>query len=966
MTPILNKIYRFLTVASLLFLTAACNDGFDVPENLVPDSPGTITLHLKSSNLTRSEDSDNASNPETAIKNLCIVFYKKSLGGGLTPGGGVIMGGGETSQDERALEMIVIPESDLVDVNDQYTYTLRLTDERKKKFFGENGEDGCDFFVLANITDLDNVPENVTVEELKEWVIKTDFTKPQASFVMAGEGTVEYTSPTTGGKKGSASGSALLIRAAAKIQLNVKFTTESVTVNEEQWKPIEGGIKVLINNGVKESIAVPEGLNGMPWKPGLTQDPTQEPSSPDDELEMLSDMDDEGENASDPYYSSSLKNAGSVRSLSKATSSEGNPDYPYQMDVPFYTYPNAWEESAEETHKTTLTLVVPWHKDGDPEGSNYTFYYQVPVTPDITFITRNTSYNIYLNVGMLGSLVPDEPLELTDLSYKIVDWSDENINVEINDYRYLVVNPNVYTINNEEEFSIPFYTSHECEISDITMTYQRFNYYSKKLQEYWDETEEEWVSPNNRNYAETVDITMSKDVIDKSTSTYSEQTKICDYTIEEDPVSNLMTIKIKHPFTMWVPLDENNEPVSLTLQKEESVTATDKIDHYAYPTDVQLGEAFTDEEGYDQYKKYDVEPAYFPYKITVSIWHKDNHLFNETVTITQYPGMYIVADKNVGDTYFSYEPITIKGRETPQDNNYGNTFLNPSFNSETNAWKNSDIVWDHYDNIKEINDLLEINTDEARQNILKKVKPYKEKGLGGLRPYDKITTVANPNMYLINITQLSEKDGEYIIGDPRSKFINNELSGETGKLGESRAEAKEWCQPATSVSGETRRLKYYYPTNEDDAYKMMVAPKIRIASAYGTVRVKSDIINAMTGRRRVATYQEQGRPAGRWRLPTYGEVKFIVKLAAEYKIPILFNINETYLTAQGPYKILNTGELEKGDYNFDYTWIGESNIWRAKNNMGVYVRGVYDEWYWGDETVLKNVYTYGDMPIKSN
>lgn len=950
MTPILNKIYRFLTVASLLFLMAACNDGFDVPENLVPDSPGTITLHLKSSNLTRSEDSDNASNPETAIKNLCIVFYKKSLGGGLTPGGG-LMSLDETSQDERTLEMIVIPESDLVDVNDQYTYTLRLTDERKKKFFGENGEDDCDFFVLANITDLDNVPENVTAEELKEWVIKTDFTKPQASFVMAGEGTVEYTSLSTGGKKGSASGSALLIRAAAKIQLNVKFT-ESVTVNEEKWKPVEGGIKVLINNGVKESIAVPEGLNGMPWKPGLTQDPTQEPSSPDDELEMLSDMDDEGENASDPYYSSSLKNAGSVRSLSKATSSEGNPDYPYQMDVPFYTYPNAWEESAEETHKTTLTLVVPWHKDGDPEGSNYTFYYQVPVTPDITFITRNTSYNIYLNVGMLGSLVPDEPLELTELTYKIVDWSDENINVEINDYRYLVVNPNVYTINNEEEFSIPFYTSHECEIINFTMTYQRFNY------------------PTNGS-GEVIEIPISQNVI-KASNTNSN--KMCTYDIVRDPITDQWTIQINHPMVIWTPQNASGGDVSLTetgqiaddgsVDKAKLDVAINSIVRYRYPDKP--------------------EQAYYPYTFHLTIRHKDNYAFSEDVVITQYPGMYIKADKNFGGEYLSYDPNSITAVE-PKPYNYGYVYLNPQ-KEETEGgivWRNAD-TWGTAPDIKD--------EQTSPTDVISQYRAYYEKGLGGLKKYEGPQTtgaVANPNMYILNITQLSASgtQSDYIIGDPRSKAVNNELTNESMIKG-SPSPAGEWCQTANALYGSQQRtLTYYYPTDESDACKMMVAPKLRISSAFGFVRRTTDIVDCTMGRRRAATYQEQGYPAGRWRLPTFGEVQFIVTLSKEGKIPVLFNKDVSYLTAQGAYTVQENGTLiptvcepQNGYYGSTDRGIPfyvrystlSGGEWKAISTNGVNVRPVYDEWYWEQQDNYKlnkddnggYVYTLGDVPIK--
>ena len=144
-----------------------------------------------------------------------------------------------------------------------------------------------------------------------------------------------------------------------------------------------------------------------------------------------------------------------------------------------------------------------------------------------------------------------------------------------------------------------------------------------------------------------------------------------------------------------------------------------------------------------------------------------------------------------------------------------------------------------------------------------------------------------------------------------------------------------------------RRLKYYYPTIEGENSKMMIAPKIRVASSYGVSEEK----NRTNMRRRVASYQEQGCPAGRWRLPTYGELLFITTLSNEGKIPKLFD--GTYLTAQGPYKV-----------DPDKKTVTESNATTYS------VRGIYDEWYWEaqDNYVLQPNssggydFTWGDVP----
>lgn len=952
-----------LTIVSLLSLVA-CNSDFDIPEEPVPDSPGTITLHLKNSNMSRSVDSDNA---ETAIRNLYIGLYANAEP---LPGIGI-------SQNEMEPAVVWLPLDDL-DENGSYTVTAHLTDNIVKKLFGENAKTGdvCKFFVLANIFEPITVPENASIHEMKNLAIKTEFmSEAQTSFVMAGEGEAFYEAAKDGEEAGKVSGTASLIRAAAKIRLNVRFA-ETVTTDDESgqqvtWKPVvdNNAIKVLINNGVREAIAVPESSEG-PWKPGGN---VLAPGGGELLLSEENNIDFNG--TGDPYYSSSLRIQESVRYLSYNASSDDDlvSQYPYQMDVPFYTYPNAWFESPDETHKTTLTLIIPWHREGDPEGSNYTFYYQVPVTPDVdsptktASIRRNTSYNIYLNVGMLGNIVPDDPVELDDLSYRVVDWGDESIDAEISDYRYLVVSPNVYTISNEDVISIPFYTTHDCEISEITMSYQRFNY------------------PNNGS-GEVVEIPISKEVIDESIYMGS---KICDYTIEHDSETNQWYIKITHPMIMWTPVDNSGKEVNLTEKGE--------VDGKGYLDENKLDDVI---QSIVRYKYPDnPEMAYFPYTFHLTIRHKDNYTFYEDVTITQYPGMYIVADRNFGGKYLSYDFISDNDKlkydhkmPDPRELDYGFVFLNPEQEITSNGivWRNSDLWGPELDNI--------VDREMDKAEVMSQYREHHYKGLGGLKVYEGLSTsgnVANPNMYVLNITQLSP-DGmqsKYVIGDPRSKKINNLLTNESMAEG-SALPAGEWCQSAASfypARGAQRTLTYYYPTDETEASRMMVAPKLRISSAFGFVRATTNIIDCTLGRRRAATYQEQGYPAGRWRLPTFGEVQFIVMLSEEKKIPVLFQEGMSYLTAQGAYTVQDGAlvpteealqEKYEGNYQgtvdrgvpFDVWYSNRNGKWTLRSDNGVNVRPVYDEWYWEQQDGYQlnkdesggYIYTLGDIPVNSN
>lgn len=829
-----SKIYKYFLILAIGIGGVSCSDDLPgIESDPVPDSPGTVTIRFSNTRGSRSEASDNA---ETLIKDLVLALY---------PSGA----------DESEKPVVAKRFTGLTDHNSK-TVAIHLTEDMVDKLFngGINGAQ-CRLFALANIEDNmaegTTLPEEPTIAEMKDLAVATSFktTPIPASFIMAGEGTVAYTAGVNTADPGSASGSADLYRAAAKIMLNLKLP-ESINVGSEEspeiWLPEENGIQAIISNGVDESVAYPvnpveDGVQ-IPWQP-VTDD---------------------------AYYDGEVSEGSSVRSI---TNNESATDYPYVMGVPFYTYPNAWEEKPDENHKTTLTLMVPWRKDG--ETSWHTYYYQVPVTPtDLPQIVRNYSYNINLNVGMLGSLVPEDPMELENLTYKVVNWSDQSIDVNIQDYRYLVVNPNSVSVQNEGEVMIPFYSSHPVDINDITMTFQRFNFYSD-------------------GNGEVVNIEVPQAKLDASeTTTDGTSYKMVSYEIVTDPVTNQMSLKINHPLEIWTPVNNAGAEVSLTNRSgtgQNTLTnVTNSIARFVRPTNP--------------------EEPFSSYIFKVSIRHKDNPSFSEEITLTQYPGMYIEADRNEGGSYYTSNTRT---------SNYGFVFVNPTYTqgSQNNYWTNS----------TELGGVM---------------------GLTGNN--------VNPNMYVINISQLSV-GSDFIIGDPRSNFINNSLDidGNLVPTADETTQAGNWCNEADALynNSNKRRLQYYYPTNEvpaTDKAAYMVAPKIRIASSWGVTYH----ISRVNARRRAATYQERGCPAGRWRLPTLGEFTYITQLSAAGKIPTLFTLNNNYLTAQGVYRVDRNG-----------------NVTAQNNATTTSIRAVYDEWYWENSQYQLTsganggyTYTLGDVP----
>lgn len=200
--------------------------------------------------------------------------------------------------------------------------------------------------------------------------------------------------------------------------------------------------------------------------------------------------------------------------------------------------------------------------------------------------------------------------------------------------------------------------------------------------------------------------------------------------------------------------------------------------------------------------------------------------------------------------------------------------------------------------------------------------------LGGVNNPLVNATNKNLNQYTIYITSFDIAGSNYAIGDPRSStvdnldFLNKEINGET--------------------------LSYYYPTRKDDVQNV-IAPAFKIASSWGVVDKSS--LTYETAKRRCASYQENGYPAGRWRVPTEAEIQYIVSLSDRGVIPVLFGGD--YYASSGRY------------YDNESSPAG----FRDDSRGGHAVRCVYDVWYWGNEKMSEKdgsdtEFVWGDEPMR--
>ena len=188
----------------------------------------------------------------------------------------------------------------------------------------------------------------------------------------------------------------------------------------------------------------------------------------------------------------------------------------------------------------------------------------------------------------------------------------------------------------------------------------------------------------------------------------------------------------------------------------------------------------------------------------------------------------------------------------------------------------------------------------------------------------------NPNMYVITTTVLPA-GSDFVLGDPREEDASNPL-------------ATNAVMAPGVEGGANRRLSWYHKTIGDNSVQNMISPKFRIASSYGV----TNQITHQTAINRAASYQEDGYPAGRWRVPTMAEVLFIIKLSSDGKIPTLFSEGSKYWCANG-----SVTPLDGGGYSTSLGTTGNGPV-----------RCVYDDWYWERSAVPRlsnfSVFTWGD------
>lgn len=580
----------------------------------------------------------------------------------------------------------------------------------------------------------------------------------------------------------------------------------------------------------------------------------------------------------------------------------------YKTDVPLYTYPNDW--SNDLSHRTSL-LVCVWWKDTSVEGSSFQpTYYEIPISDEDEKLIRNYHYRIKLSIGIIGSLVEEEPVVLRHCSYVILPWgSNETILADMNQVRYLVVDETEIHMDNIIARSINYSSSHNIYYTNKHLYVNNMSTTSATWQE---------LSPNAFRIV----------VVNPTEGGGSSY-----FTVEHDLVNNM---------------DENSDYTEFRMEfdvyhYDQDPTDTKYIEHIIVHQTPMIYAESEMNSNYVEYlngqtNNYNGQRGYMWVNNGTGSYGGQNGISSNAGN--RNPNRYIIkATALTSDSYVIGDPRTVYVNNeltnanigSPREGTYSWSYVQTTTSRTTaESWSRYFSVEQHYGSYSEYQTTQAAGLNPTRNETTNGINQNSGPG-GNWGTYNSEANAWGP-----------DANGYYYWRTQGWGFNNYTYH------------RARYTIPAYYYN----TLLYYHPTDENnDRTQNMISPEFMIASSYG---VTSDI-SKEAARKRCASYQEDGYPAGRWRIPTQAEIMYIVQLSAWGKIPHLFG----YVTTN------NDGTVTGRDQDAPY-WSanGQVMVNAARGTAVVYngtadtaVRCVYDTWYWGrdeDDKCTKTEYTWGD------
>ena len=931
-------------IATAVFgtLFTACVDNNGLENETAYDSP-SIQVRLSTDDLTtRAKTGESAFvDSEKKMNDVNLYFF-----------------GADATETSASLKKVHFTDKKHNDVA-----TITIPTDSISVVFGTANK--CRVYAVVNVSSDEFTAAGVderspTLRDLRNLRAKT------TSFAEAFNGFAMFTKNETGDEINynpttrEAQGDIKVKNLASKIDIFVNFgDEEGVVEGIDPTGTLSGVQKWKIYKGTSNEAYLINGVQSVPLNGWTAQDYT------DNALTAGLSGDD--------YFDTRLS---SVNHYFKASEESDKDAYSWVVAEPFYSYPNQWTNDPIEQHQTYLMVKVNWlpydtdENSPNAEDEMVETYYKVPMNIEdgATIKSKdkllsNVYYRVKIHINTLGGINYGEPVELENCSWEALPWGESRLDAEIHEIRWLEITQkqkDVYdgvtyqaVMNNTSSVTLSYNSTHSIYLKRIAIKYYNFQTsdpYDPELVSVIAFKTNGKKPSNYDNYLKTAGIDENVFLLNDEKLKWFEQ-------------------QGEEPNGFYI--DETNQTVTFY--------------HSVYPLigDNQSPGLPGEGKYYGVYKK-NGDKTYSPFFIEFTLAHVDQPDFEKTYTIKQYPGVYVEFTKNTG---LNAKGVSI-GRRVANGTGGTGGDNGSRFGIYVNGGATA--TWGSY-------------SASDGSNCLQ---------LGGIGGRER---ASNQNMYSVHVTQLSDdeilrglhyfdgnqnytRDVTFHVGDPRTKFFNNNLSG-AGDLEDVSHDVNDrWSatsysttndatrnafrkKPATKSEGGAQRLYpahpesndettlcYYYPTAEGqlDEQAFMIAPVFRLASGKaelfkgGTTstltdnRTTNDLIRE-NARRRCASFQENGYPAGRWRLPTIGELYFFRMLYTKGVLPEIFNTSRAYWTAQYVTK------LDFNDRNSGFTHIRPYPT--ISDVSEKHVRCVYDDWYWVKNDGTPDIFTEDDSRI---
>ena len=799
---------------------------------------------------------------------------------------------------------------EIENTNWEYTFDLIIKKDFIPLIFLEANDYKATIYTLVNFDTsfFDTLP-GTSLKDFAEARLTTDFAQEETNYIqsrfpMDGMTVVTYYE----NEHPNVSGEIEVKRFASKLTLAVHLADEAILEHRskdpnqepdpaETWKPVPHTMRLYLVAGAKTVR--------------LSHDGTTLP-----DLDAID---------STPEYFSYRDEGSQVQEHIRPFLNENGLSYVedspetidgkvYYKTYPMYSYPREWnydrwdyEHHIDYTEGNPheppyLKLEMDWRREAK-DGYTYDrrkYYYKI-VLPFTKFV-RNNWYGMYLDVSILGSETDEGQATLKPTCY-LLDWQNKSVAINkvavISKARFLSLEKSKWEINNLDNLTIPFLSSHDVVVVGRYDPARK----PKATRPYYGEITSD--HPLN-SYHEDFHAWIRDD---------GEGGYLLDYS--NQPAGEKYQ---RYEPANWLPNTSTSILLDHPLQNGYNDTGVNDFDYSPYTIEFDI-----------------VHEDLAPYPNTITYQQYVRH-----ITITQYPGIYI-------------ECLHNRDQEIEQIGTNGGGYPN---HPDDKPWLN--YPWGYV----YVNGGRFIRQDPDKKDPYFDLKEDKDK-----KEYQWQTvyyTGGSKDIYDIHVTVLPSSS-DFVIGDPRvdakvedvegTNYLNDEqkypnLYKITIENEYDLAILKKYFQyqqsgtpydnngtrtgfnVAAALYGDSpRSLKWYYPTEEGSRTANMLAPSYRISTKLGGTEFSS--ISKELAVYRCAGYQEDGLPAGRWRLPTKAEVKFIAELSAKKYFIYIFTKgtgSATYWSANGAITVnANSGSVTDDN-----------------STSVALLRCVYDSWYWDE------------------